>query len=176
MGERVRPGNVRRFGTVWNSRVPPVRGCVPIQRRPRLASPGVVAHQHPRWRQSEASQRLFAGQCGSLQNLILERNAFRVVLQTQQPRRRGRWADSCRTSGRASYVSGPCRAASGPRSAVVGVLSGGAIEAWPIKARPGWLGPLGLAELMFLRSTPGRMGNLLIPSPHLATKSVCVGS
>jgi hypothetical protein len=40
MGERVRPGNVRRFGTVWNSRVPPVRGCVPIQRRPRLASPG----------------------------------------------------------------------------------------------------------------------------------------
>jgi hypothetical protein len=37
-------------------------------------------------------------------------------------------------------------------------------------------GPLGLAELMFLRSTPGRMGNLLISSPHLATKSVCEGS
>jgi hypothetical protein len=37
------------------------------------------------------------------------------------------------------------------------------IGAWPIKARPGRLGPLGLAELMFLRSTPGRMGNLLIP-------------
>jgi hypothetical protein len=32
-----------------------------------------------------------------------------------------------------------------------------------IKARPGRLGPLGLAELMFLRSTSGRMGNLLIP-------------
>jgi hypothetical protein len=175
MGERVRPGNVRRFGTVWNSRVP----CSGLRTDPKTAPAGLagaVAHQHPRWRQSEASQRLFAGQCGSLQNLILERNAFRVVLQTQQPRRRGRWADSCRTSGRASYVSGPCRAASGPRSAVVGVLSGGAIEAWPIKARPGWLGPLGLAELMFLRSTPGRMGNLLIPSPHLATKSVCVGS
>ena len=153
--------------------------CSGLRTDPKTAPAGlagVVAHQHPRWRQSEASQRLFAGQCGSLQNLILERNAFRFVLQTQQPRRRGRRADSCRTSGRASYVSGPCRAASGPRSAVVGVLSGGAIEAWPIKARPGWLGPLGLAELMFLRSTPGRMGNLLIPSPHLATKSVCVGS
>ena len=37
-------------------------------------------------------------------------------------------------------------------------------------------GPLGLAVLMFLRSTRGRMGNLLIPSPHLATKSVCEGS
>jgi len=45
-----------------------------------------------------------------------------------------------------------------------------------IKARAGRLGPLGLAELMFLRSTPGRMGNLLIASPHLATKSVCEGS
>jgi hypothetical protein len=37
------------------------------------------------------------------------------------------------------------------------------VGARPIKARPGRLGPLGLAELMFLRSTPGRMGNLLIP-------------
>ena len=36
-------------------------------------------------------------------------------------------------------------------------------EAYPIKARPGRLDPLGLAELMFLKSTPGRMGNLLIP-------------
>jgi hypothetical protein len=32
-----------------------------------------------------------------------------------------------------------------------------------LKVLPGRLGPLGLAELMFLRSTPGRMGNLLIP-------------
>ena len=30
-------------------------------------------------------------------------------------------------------------------------------------ARPGRLDPLGLAELMFLKSTPGGMGNLLIP-------------
>src|ERR1700736_1803098 len=52
---------------------------------------------------------------------------------------------------------------------VNGAFAGRAIEAWPLKARPGRLGPLGLAELMFLRSTPGRMGNLLIPSPHLAT-------
>lgn len=41
---------------------------------------------------------------------------------------------------------------------------------WPWLSRPEALlqssrqnGPLGLAELMFLRSTPGRMGNLLIP-------------
>src|ERR1700682_4277917 len=99
MGERVRPGNVRRFGTVWNSRVPLFGAAYRSKDGPRLASPG-----------------------------------------------------SLRTSIHR------------------------AIEAWPIKARPGWLGPLGLAELMFLRSTPGRMGNLLIPSPHLATKSVCDGS
>ena len=34
----------------------------------------------------------------------------------------------------------------------------------------------GLAELMFLRSTPGRMGNLLIPVTAPRNQSVCEGS
>ena len=39
---------------------------------------------------------------------------------------------------------------------VVGASGRGLLTAWPLWQR-------GLAELMFFRSTPGRMGNLLIP-------------